>query len=346
MGILGEVFLKRFFIGSLFFLLTFSANSARAEVPYLWGGWNFYPYYWNGAGTVQGSFLQGMGAYLTGKGEYNLMTAEAAAINTQTWIQWNEYVNAVTANMAKHYAERQRNEKLHHLKLRRIQYLNLRDFPTQRDIQNGDAINLKIALLTGGGYAANVYDLAKVPTPARILMVLPFRRASDGINVSLNELTGKIYWPRSLVTNTSTKNRFDVQKALQDAANQIPSGFVSTESIDVLDRAIDDLDNGLVQNGKKGIEERTAIGKLKSYVRALSSKDFTEGLSDLINLKEPTLGEILRSMNNHHLMLGRATSPNQIDLFNRLYRAIQSVPMLLDAATLEALADYMAIYRY
>ena len=58
--------------------------------------------------TPVGAYLNGVGFAAWGEGVYNLYTAQANSINTDTYIRWNEYVQEAYKLMSKEYNERNR----------------------------------------------------------------------------------------------------------------------------------------------------------------------------------------------------------------------------------------------
>jgi hypothetical protein len=68
-----------------------------------WGGWG-----WGGGATIAGSYLQGMGAYAQGAGQYNLMTAEAAR---QAEAARAEYMQNQMSAMNDYFLAREANRR-------------------------------------------------------------------------------------------------------------------------------------------------------------------------------------------------------------------------------------------
>ena len=92
------------------FLLLASAGTANAQYypggygGYGWGGWG-------GATTAYGDQARGLGALAAGAGVYNVQTAQARAINTQTAMQWNEYAWACQDEHNRRNAARMANQR-------------------------------------------------------------------------------------------------------------------------------------------------------------------------------------------------------------------------------------------
>ena len=80
-------------------VVAFHGTAVRAQYggyyPGGYGGWGG----WGGGGTVAGDTARGLGAFAAGAGQYNLDSAQAASINTDTVMRWNNYVwaNSVAA---------------------------------------------------------------------------------------------------------------------------------------------------------------------------------------------------------------------------------------------------------
>ena len=73
-------------------VVVFPGTMVRAQYggyyPGGYGGWGG----WGGGGTVAGDTARGLGAFAAGAGQYNVDTAQAASINTDTTMRWNNYV--------------------------------------------------------------------------------------------------------------------------------------------------------------------------------------------------------------------------------------------------------------
>src|SRR6185437_1314632 len=90
----------------------------------------------------------GMGYYALGAGQYNLDTAEAASINTDTVMRWNEFMflSQMEANKREYQrmAHRQRRDSATGEAI----YQRLRDNPNEGDIRSGNALNVILDQVT------------------------------------------------------------------------------------------------------------------------------------------------------------------------------------------------------
>src|ERR1700678_3829577 len=73
----------RFALG-LVLILSASAETASAQ-GWGWGGWGGW------GQTPEGAYAQGMGYYNQATGQGNLYDAQAASINADTYMRWNQY---------------------------------------------------------------------------------------------------------------------------------------------------------------------------------------------------------------------------------------------------------------
>src|SRR4051812_12435185 len=97
--------MHHFFDRSILLIVVFAAPGTLAHAQYYypagyagWGGW--------GAHTAAGSAAYGMGNFAAGAGSYNVQTAQARSINSQTAMQMNDYMYSIETRNAKNHYER------------------------------------------------------------------------------------------------------------------------------------------------------------------------------------------------------------------------------------------------
>ena len=100
---------------------------------YGWGGWG---------STIGGSNAAGLGYFNMGRGAYNEHTAVARSINNDTYIRWNQYMYQSQQHAASIYHQRLRAEHMRVDKARAAIQDRLRNHPENRDITDGDALNV------------------------------------------------------------------------------------------------------------------------------------------------------------------------------------------------------------
>src|SRR3954447_646886 len=150
-----------------------AAGESRAQYyegygPYGWGGWG------GGGGTVQGDFARGLGFYNMGAGIYNKETAEANSINADTIMRWNEFM--FLSQQEANRREYLRRERLVHrdAKSGDATYQRILKTPTDRDIENGDALNAILTQLNDPRIHSASLRLLKTPIPAKVIKEIPF----------------------------------------------------------------------------------------------------------------------------------------------------------------------------
>src|SRR5262245_22848423 len=176
-----------------------ATSEARAQYYPGYGGWGWGGW---GGGTVQGSIAQGLGYYNLGAGLYNLNTAEANSINADTIMRWNEYMFLAQQEAnRREYLRRARMLKRDSQSGDEI-YKRVRDTPTDRDIADGDALNAILDQLTNPKVHSSALRLIKAPLSGKVIKEIPFTNASEGVTISLHQLTGERSWPLALQGST------------------------------------------------------------------------------------------------------------------------------------------------
>ncbi len=143
-----------------------------------------------GAGsTPQGDYLRGVGIAAQGMGQYNLQSAQANQINTQTAMTWNEYVWASTKAQAREYAERKAAERAKHsAEYAAIQKRYL-DNPEDLDLMKGNALNVVLEQLNDPKISESSYRSAEVPLPVDLVRHIPFKLGEKNEKFSMSRLS-------------------------------------------------------------------------------------------------------------------------------------------------------------
>ena len=173
----------------LLFILSMTAGNARAQ----WGydGWGFMG--WNPA-TPEAPMLHSAGIFAMGAGIYNLKTAEANFIDAQTAMKFNDYVVQVTRESARIHAERVDRRIARNRSLYDARQKQLRQSPTQRDIQTGDALNAAVADLSDSRLGRSALRAAVALIPASLIAEIPFINAAERVTLMLDNLRTSVKW--------------------------------------------------------------------------------------------------------------------------------------------------------
>ena len=84
----------------------------------------------------------------------------------------------------------------------------IRDNPTVRDIEMGDALNAAINQLTDPGISSAALRFATAPIDASVIQDIAFRNASEGVTIVLSQIRAVTKWPaHSIERGSRTRKR-------------------------------------------------------------------------------------------------------------------------------------------
>src|SRR5262249_14971046 len=138
-------------------------GEARAQWGYDGWGW------WGWDATPESAALHGAGYFAMGAGIYNLKTAQANSIDADTAMKFNDYVAQVTRESARLYAARVNQQIAKNRALYDARQKQLRDNPTRRDIETGDALNAAVTDLSDPRLGSTALLASKVSVPADLI---------------------------------------------------------------------------------------------------------------------------------------------------------------------------------
>jgi len=304
------------------FALAVPASEVRAQYypgygAFGWGGWG-------GGATVQGDIARGLGFYNIGAGVYNLDTAQAASINTDTVIRWNQYLwlSQQEANRREYLRMAQR-QRLNNATGDAI-YKRLRDNPTPSDVHSGNALNLVLDQLTDPRIHTSALRTANEPMAGDLIDDIPFENAAEAVALSLNQLTAKNDWPAALQGPEFGQDRLDWTNALNEALREIGRDEqISRETLSEIRAVATRIKNKFESAPPKDPVER---GEARNYVktllglsRMLQNPRLEKTLAALKNHPKTTLGGLLGFMHTYNLRFGPATTPEQRNIYDDLY---------------------------
>lgn len=305
-------------------VLATAMGEARAQYypgygSYGWSGWSG----WGGGSTAQGDIARGLGYYNIGAGVYNEKTAIANSINTDTVTRWNQYLwlSQQEANR-REYTRRARRQQRDSLTGDLI-YKQLLENPTPRDIQDGDALNVILDQVTDPRIHTSALRMATEPLDSEIIDDIPFENASEGVTLSLHQLTAQGAWPTALAGNDFAPERAAYQAAVAQALKEDEEGQISGPTLASVTVAVDRLRAKLQANPPI---DRTQLVEAQNYVRTLAGmsrmlqRPQTErALSELKKVDKTSLGSLLGFMHTYNLRFGPSTTPEQRAIYERLY---------------------------
>ncbi len=300
--------------------------SAQAQIYYPsgyrnygWGGW--------GVGNQYGAQAAGMGWMAAGKGVYNLDTAEARSINVQTKMQYNEYMyESLRQNQAKLVAEHEKEDQDYKDAAGAAQD-RLRNHPTTRDIQSGEALNVALVELMDPHYAGEVGKLANVPIDGRLIQNIRFRSNVEVVSGTLDKLTHGT--PHGLLAEPEFADDVQAYQAVCKEINDIidKGGDVKPALVgklrDVLKTAYDKVEatkpkdlNAKIKaaNGLKAM-----LGLCYMFNDSQALDIYLAGVGEKKNI---TLSELLSFMNSFNLTFGAAQNPAQNNAYAQVYQML------------------------
>lgn len=301
--------------------LAIAAGEAKAQYypgygGYGWGGWG------GGGATAQGDIARGLGAYNIGAGIYNEKTAVADSINTDTVIRWNDYLwsSQQLANKREYLRMKQRqglvNDTVDSIQQR------LRETPTQRDIENGDALNVVLDDISNPRIHSSALRLAKEPLSSDVIDDIPFQNASEAVTISLHQLT-KDAWPLALQDDAFAADRKAWDQAVADALKEDEDGQISAKTLNrvrmTAGRIRAKLEASPPTDPQQRTEARNYVKTLLGLSRMLENPRVEKALSALEKHPKTTLGNLFGFMHTYNLRFGRATTPEQREIYADLY---------------------------
>ncbi len=308
--------------------LTLAGGSAQAQ-PFYGGG------YWGGGyggagSTVQGSELQGAGMYAMGMGRYNVETAQARSITSQTAMQWNQYMYASQKEAERIWAERTAQEEAKSKGNYKAIQNRIRNSPNEFDIEKGNALNAALTELKDPKiFPKAVYYGSKHKVGGEDIRDIPFQYASAAISTSVHQLTqgGP---PSFLKTEAFAADRSSLKAIAADLKTE--GEELGTHKPETIKKAKDQI---MATKAKieatfpKGSPELLEAEKYVKALYGLASMLETPAVNVLLagveKRPEATLGDLMDFMATYNLRFGAAETDRQKAVYRKLYPMIAKV---------------------
>jgi hypothetical protein len=311
----------RFALG-LAWVLTMSSGTAHAQ-GWGWGGWGGW------AETPGGSLARGMGYFAQGLGQYNLNTAQANSINTDTYMRWNEYWYQAHLEGARRHAALVNGEATKTKAAYNEYRKNLQDHPTAHDVESGDALNAALDQLNDPRISSSSLKIATAPVDAAVIKDIPFHSASEAVTIVLNQVKTARQWPSSL-----NGDRFiDDKKTFEEIAEKAPKedevGDISPDTLKKAHDLVNSLKAKLAAEPLATVPENQEANRfvktLSGLVRMLEKPDTKQALDQLKLIKSTTVGNLLAFMHVYNLRFGPATTPRQRLIYDQIFPVLDDV---------------------
>jgi len=307
--------------------LAIMAGEARAQFgygyypsgygAYGWGGWG------GGVGTVQGSIARGLGYYNMAVWLRNEENAEARAINEATVKDWNEFMflSQQEANRREYLRQARREQR--DATSGDLVHQRIRDNPSDRDIRNGDALNAILTQLTDPRVHSSALRLATDPLGSDVVREIPFEHASEGVTISLDQLTAKDGWPLALRSDAFANERKAYEDAVDQALKEDEQGNVKPETLQAMRNAIsrihDKFEAAPPRDRTQRVNAENYLKTLYGMTKMLESPQVEQVIAELEKVPKTSLGSLLGFMQTFNLRFGPATTPKQEAVYQQLY---------------------------
>jgi len=308
--------------------LALAPGVARAQYGYPAG---YGGYGWGGWGsTPQGSIARGLGYFNMGRGAYNEDTAVARSINTDTVMRWNQYAYLSHQTALNSYQQHLRAERNNINRARAEIQDRLRNHPSTRDITDSDALNVLLEDLLNPTRMGASLSRIKTPVRPELIQDIPFKVASEGITICLDQMTMKEQWPLALRVDDLKPEREGLREAVQVALEQDKAGDLEPATVEAVQTAIDRFRLKFAQlvppTSPDYVPAHDTIKAMAGLAKMLYSPKVEEILAELEDYQGTTLGELLMFMQAFNLRFAAANSFRQRRIYLKLY------PMLAEQA--------------
>jgi hypothetical protein len=258
-----------------------------------------------------------------GAGQYNLDTAQAASINADTIMRWNEYMFLSQQEANRREYMRRARMLQRDIKAGDAIATRIRDTPEDRDIRNGDALNAILHQLTDPKIHSTALRLIRDPIDSKTIRAIPFENSSEAVTISLDELTGEGDWPPALRGPVFAAERKAYADTIDKAVKEDEEGALSEQTLQEVERAgavlRAKLEANLPANPVQATEARNYIKALVAMSRLLQKQDMEKILTELDKVKETSLGSLLAFMHAYNLRFAPAKNAAQGAIYATLY---------------------------
>lgn len=305
--------------------LAFAVTGQPARAQWGYGGWG-----WGGWGgqTPAGAYLNGMGRYAVGAGIYNYDTALANQINTQTFMQLNDYMAQVAHEAAFMAHARVHQEFLKDKTLYDAHIQALRDNPTPQQVENGDALNQAVRDLSDPRIGNSALRAATAPVDAGLIAEVPFQVSTDRVTLMLDQLRKAFQWPEVFEEPRFANDKKLFDDIVSRMRREDEEGDISPKTLQEARTMVNDLrakvaarplkDEGDQREAERFINASTALLGL------LNKPDTRAALSELRKVKNTSIGNLLGFMHAYNLRFGPASTVKQKQAYRKLYETLDS----------------------
>ena len=201
----------------------------------------------------------------------------------------------------------------------------LRESPSRRDIELGDALNAAVADLSDPRLGTRRIRAAKVPVAASLIATVPFLVASERITLMLDDVRSSVKW-----SDVFEGERFaSEKKTFDDLATRIARRLTTVSCRPRACRrrgASKSLGFKLeAQPLKDPAHQKEAlrfVTACSSLLNLLEKPNIGPALLQLRKIQDTMIGNLLGFMHVYNLRFGPATTPDQRQAYQRLFEIL------------------------
>jgi hypothetical protein len=279
--------------------------------------------------TPEGDYLRGVGIAAQGMGQFNLLTAEADAINTQTAMTWNDYVFAATKSQSRELAQRKAYERAKHAEEYKAIQKRYLENPEALDVRTGNALNVILEQLKNPKISDSSYRSAEVSLPVDLVRRIPFKLGEKNETFSMDRLSlkGKAKLPPALQDPQFRRNLRAYERVLNDAMEQAIDGKMTFAAIEAVDKAVDDLViklNEVVTPSRDRLymEAKQKLDELRKVVQLLKTHKVQQAFVEIDKYHGTTVNDLRLFMQRHNLRFATAETLDERTLYPELYASL------------------------
>jgi hypothetical protein len=280
--------------------------------PYGWGGWG------TRAVDPAGGYMAGLGSFARGQGVYELLDAEAQALNAETMKKWNVELRARQQELQE--AKRQADAAAQAQRDARVE---------RTELEDGTTLNKLLMQIIGFDPTAIRSSRAQAPIGAAAVREIPFEWNTEAITICINQLTARDALPIPLSDDTYAAERSALGTAVEAALQDDARGDVSAATMKRLTTAIANFRAKFVKLVSKDAPEYGAcedyFKTAGSLARLLHDPSMKKALGELESVREITLGDLISFMQTYNLRFGPVSTAQQLQVYRTLVGLFQGV---------------------
>jgi hypothetical protein len=277
--------------------------------------------------TVAGDYMRGFGIAAVGMGEYNVLTARADQLETETAIQLDAYVRMVVENENRARTESRAATRAHRMTMYNDIQERVLEHPAPVDLKKGNAHNAIMRQLNAGSDSAMKHSPVILPTD--VVRSLPFMLNKEGAVFSMPRLLhkGKAPWPVVFQRDRFNSERFTYDRAMGNALDEQLEGKLSPERMDAVLKAIESLERSLddeIPNvaDKLHVQGSSHLRELRAAYEGLKSHNIQKAMMELDTYTGTTVYDLRKFMWNHELTFAEPIRDEEKQTFRVLYDAL------------------------